>query len=73
MITKTLFALIISFEGFHPVAYWDHSQWTNGYGTQASYAQEKVSESEAKKRLEEARKAGMDSDDQMDLPFERGL
>lgn len=52
MITKTLLALIISFEGFHPVAYWDHSQWTNGYGTKAIYAQERVSEREAKKRLE---------------------
>ena len=53
MITKALLALIISFEGFHPMAYWDNSQWTNGYGTKASYAGEKISRKEAEKRLKE--------------------
>ena len=51
IISKALITFIIALEGFSPVAYWDNSQWTNGYGTKAAYAKERVDKKEAEKRL----------------------
>lgn len=42
---------IIGFEGFHPTPYWDHKQWTWGYGTKASGKDGKISKDNAKKEL----------------------
>jgi lysozyme len=51
---------IKSFEGFAAQAKWDYAQFTNGYGTRALFAGEKIDEAEASRRfaaeLDEARK-----------------
>jgi lysozyme len=51
---------IKSFEGFAAQAKWDYAQFTNGYGTKARFAGEKIDEAEANRRfaaeLAEARK-----------------
>lgn len=43
--------LIKEFEGFSAMAYWDHSQYSIGYGTRANSANETVTEAEALRRL----------------------
>ena len=43
---------IKSKEGFSECAYWDNSQYTNGYGTKANSSSECISESEATSRLD---------------------
>lgn len=40
------------FEGYAPVAQWDNRQWTNGYGTRARYAGERIDEKEAALRFQ---------------------
>lgn len=44
--------LIAGFEGFSPTAFWDHQQYSVGYGTRASSPNQTVSESEARQLLE---------------------
>lgn len=39
------------FEGFAPKAKWDYKQYTNGYGTKATSADEEITEAEAERRL----------------------
>jgi len=46
-----LIEYIKSKEGFHAVAFWDYRQWTNGYGTRARRAYERITEEEAVRRL----------------------
>jgi GH24 family phage-related lysozyme (muramidase) len=51
MIKESLLAFIIGLEGFSSCAYWDVSQWSNGYGTKANSKWECVDKSEAKSRM----------------------
>jgi GH24 family phage-related lysozyme (muramidase) len=51
MIKESLLLFIISLEGFSSCAYWDVSQWSNGYGTKANNKWECVDKSEAKSRM----------------------
>ncbi len=51
MITESLLTFIISLEGFSSCAYWDVSQWSNGYGTKAANKWECISKTEAKSRM----------------------
>ena len=44
---------IKSKEHFSPNAFWDHKQYTNGYGTEALSSTESISEEEAVRRLNE--------------------
>lgn len=39
-------------EKFTPEAFWDHKQWTNGYGTKAKFKGEVIDEQEAIKRFD---------------------
>lgn len=41
-------------EGFHPVAYWDYSQWTIGYGTRCPEGKEKYYTEDNPMTVEEA-------------------
>jgi len=50
-ITQGGIDLIKSFEGFDPVAKWDFHQYTNGYGTRAQYAGERITRDEAERRI----------------------
>lgn len=51
MIKESLLAFIISLEGFSSCAYWDVSQWSNGYGTKATNKWECIGKTEAKSRM----------------------
>jgi len=51
MIKESLLAFIISLEGFSSFAYWDVSQWSNGYGTKATNKWECIGKTEAKSRM----------------------
>lgn len=42
---------IANFEGFHSTPYWDHQQWTNGFGTRARSQGEQISREEGMNRL----------------------
>jgi GH24 family phage-related lysozyme (muramidase) len=44
--------IVASFEGFSPKAFWDHKQYSIGYGTKANSASEVITKEEAKARLE---------------------
>jgi len=50
-VTQTCIDLVKSFEGFDPVAFWDYHQYTNGFGTRAQYAGERITRDEADRRL----------------------
>lgn len=59
-VSDDFIAVLKKMEGFHPVAYWDYSQWTIGYGTKCPEGKEKYytkdnpfPESEAVKLLHE--------------------
>jgi GH24 family phage-related lysozyme (muramidase) len=43
---------IKQFEGFSPASQWDNNQYTNGYGTQAKFAGERIDRPEAERRLQ---------------------
>lgn len=49
--SQSLLNLIKAKEGFSAKAFWDHKQWTNGYGTQAKDGSETITKEEAEKRL----------------------
>lgn len=51
MITESLLTFIISLEGFSSCAYWDVSQWSNGYGTKALNRWECIDLKTAKLRM----------------------
>ena len=51
MINQSLLLFIISLEGFSSCAYWDASQWSNGYGTKAKDRWECISKTEGKSRM----------------------
>jgi GH24 family phage-related lysozyme (muramidase) len=51
MINQSLLLFIISLEGFSSCAYWDVSQWSNGYGTKANNKWECIGKTEAKSRM----------------------
>jgi len=40
-VSDALIDVLKTMEGFHPVAYWDYSQWTIGYGTKCPEGKEK--------------------------------
>ena len=40
-VSDDFIAVLKKMEGFHPVAYWDYSQWTIGYGTKCPEGKEK--------------------------------
>ncbi|MBQ2892627.1 MAG: SH3 domain-containing protein [Oscillospiraceae bacterium] len=40
-VSDEFIAVLKKMEGFHPVAYWDYSQWTIGYGTKCPEGKEK--------------------------------
>lgn len=43
---------IKSFEGYTPTAQWDYAQLSNGYGTKAKFAGEKIDKTEADRRFQ---------------------
>ena len=43
---------IKSFEGYTPSAQWDYAQLSNGYGTKAKFAGEKIDKAEADRRFQ---------------------
>ena len=47
----SLTELIKGYEGFSAKAFWDHRQYTNGYGTRALSPTEEITKEEAEKRL----------------------
>ena len=51
MIKESLLAFIISLEGFSSCAYWDVSQYSNGFGTKAVNKWECITKTEAKSRM----------------------
>jgi len=51
MINQSLLLFIIGLEGFSSCAYWDVSQWSNGYGTKAKDRWECIGKTEAKSRM----------------------
>ena len=51
MIKESLLAFIISLEGFSSCAYWDVSQYSNGFGTKALNRWECITKTEAKSRM----------------------
>lgn len=51
MINESLLAFIISLEGFSSCAYWDVSQYSNGFGTKANSKWECITKTEAKSRM----------------------
>lgn len=51
MITQSLLAFIISLEGFSSCAYFDVSQYSNGFGTKALNRWECINKTEAKSRM----------------------
>ena len=51
MINQSLLLFIIGLEGFSSCAYWDVSQWSNGYGTKATNKWECIGKTEAKSRM----------------------
>jgi GH24 family phage-related lysozyme (muramidase) len=51
MINQSLLLFIISLEGFSSCAYWDVSQWSNGFGTKAKDRWECINKTEAKSRM----------------------
>jgi len=51
MINQSLLLFIISLEGFSSCAYWDVSQWSNGYGTKAKDKWECINKTEATSRM----------------------
>lgn len=40
-VSDAFIEMLKTMEGFHPVAYWDYSQWTIGYGTKCPEGKEK--------------------------------
>jgi len=51
MINQSLLLFIISLEGFSSCAYWDVSQWSNGFGTKAKDRWECINKTEATSRM----------------------
>lgn len=49
--SQALLDLIKAKEGFSAKAFWDHKQWSIGYGTQAKDGSEVITKEEAEKRL----------------------
>jgi GH24 family phage-related lysozyme (muramidase) len=49
--SKSLLEMIKAKEGFRAKAFWDHKQWSIGYGTQAKDGSEVITKEEAEKRL----------------------
>lgn len=49
--SQSLLDMIKAKEGFKAKAFWDHKQWSIGYGTQAKDGSEVVTKEEAEKRL----------------------
>jgi GH24 family phage-related lysozyme (muramidase) len=49
--SKSLLEMIKAKEGFSAKAFWDHKQWSIGYGTQAKDGSEVITKEEAEKRL----------------------
>lgn len=49
--SQSLLDMIKAKEGFSAKAFWDHKQWSIGYGTQAKDGSEVVTKEEAEKRL----------------------
>jgi GH24 family phage-related lysozyme (muramidase) len=49
--SKSLLEMIKAKEGFSAKAFWDHKQWSIGYGTQAKDGSETITKEEAEKRL----------------------
>ena len=58
-LSSTYLSAIKQFEGFTPVAKWDYAQHSNGYGTKALHAGERITQAEAdtrfRKEIAEAR------------------
>lgn len=50
-IDTSLLEAVKEFEGFTAVAVWDFKQWTNGYGTRAHFARERITVTTAVERL----------------------
>lgn len=50
-ISQQLLDKIKTLEGFSAKAYWDHKQWSIGYGTKANSPDEVIDEKEAERRL----------------------
>ena len=48
----TLVAFVKQEEGFASVAFWDFKQWTNGWGTKAHFAHERIDQTTADRRLD---------------------
>lgn len=81
-VSDDFIAVLKKMEGFHPVAYWDYSQWTIGYGTKCPDGKEKyytkdnpMTEKEAVKLLHEElayfEKVVNDLAEKYDLEFEQ--
>lgn len=49
--SKSLLEMIKAKEGFSAKAFWDHKQWSIGYGTQAKDGSEVITKEEAERRL----------------------
>ena len=53
-VSDAFIEVLKTMEGFHPVAYWDYSQWTIGYGTKCPDGKEKFYTNENPMTQEEA-------------------
>jgi GH24 family phage-related lysozyme (muramidase) len=58
-VSENLVSFIKKKEGFRPKAYWDHKQWSIGYGTKSTEG-EIINEQEADKRLREVLQKSQD-------------
>lgn len=47
-----LIRFIIRYEGFHPNRYWDHKQWSIGFGSEAGPGEKTITKEEALRRLQ---------------------
>ena len=52
MAQTSLLPFVQKFEGYNPKPYWDHKQWSVGYGTRASGPNETIDKAEADRRLQ---------------------
>lgn len=68
-----LVAAVKEFEGFAPVAVWDYSQWSNGYGTKAHFPHEPITKPVAEQRLEVELEAAQSSVERFHSPMPLGV
>lgn len=53
-ISDELIETVKKYEGFYPERYWDHKQWSIGYGSKAKPGEKTITKEEAERRLKEA-------------------